>query len=101
MAEDAGMLAEALAVVGGDDHPGRFEDRTSTELVEQSAQLFIEVRDAVIVGVAGKRDIPRRDRRLVHRPPSLDHVAVAGVDGPVPRSGGSFPAGRSYGEWAS
>ena len=56
------MLAEALAVVRGDDHPGPIEDRARSELVEQSAELLVEVRDAVVVGVADEREIPRRDR---------------------------------------
>jgi hypothetical protein len=58
MTEDTGMLAEALAVVGGNDHPCRLEDCAPLQLVEQSTQFFIEVRDAVIIGVVDKRDIP-------------------------------------------
>ena len=75
VAEDAGMLAEALAVVRGDDHPGPLEDAAALELVDQPAQLLIEVRDAVVVGVADEaRSAAAESPRLVQRPPVLDQV---------------------------
>ena len=36
--EDAGMLAEALAMVRGDDHPGPFEDAATLELVDTAGR---------------------------------------------------------------
>ena len=63
MAEDAGMLAEALAVVRGDDHPGPIEDPAAAELVDQPAQLLVEIRDAVVVGVASRMRSAARKAR--------------------------------------
>ena len=47
--EHAGFFAETFAVIRGDDHPGPLENRTAIELVDQPAELLIEVRDAVVV----------------------------------------------------
>ena len=54
--EHAGMFAEALAMVGGDDYPGLFEDTAAVELVDQPAELLVQVRDAIVVAVANPRD---------------------------------------------
>ena len=67
--EHAGMLAEALAVVRGDDHPGPLENGTAIELVDQPAELLVEIRDAVVVGVAAEID-------LVRGRPVLDQAAA-------------------------
>ena len=47
------VLAEVFAVVGGDDHQRVVEQAVLVERIEKHAELFIEVRDAVVVGVAG------------------------------------------------
>ena len=57
--EHAGLFAEALAVIRGDDHPGPLENGTAIELVDQPAELLIEVRDAVVVRVANESDLVR------------------------------------------
>ena len=49
MPEDAGMLAKALAVVPGDNHPGSIENPSSLQFVDQPAELLVQVRDAVVV----------------------------------------------------
>ena len=57
--EHSGMFAEAFAVVGGDDHPGLFEDGAAVELVDEPAELLVQVRDAIIVAVAKRGSGPR------------------------------------------
>ena len=57
--EHAGVFAEALPVIGGDDHPGLLEEGTAIQLVDQEAELLVQVRDAVIVGIAGEIDLGR------------------------------------------
>ena len=54
VAEDAGMFAETLAVVRGDDQPRLLEDPASLQLVDQLPELLVEVRDAIVVGVDGE-----------------------------------------------
>ena len=92
VAEDAGMLAETLAVVRGDDQPGLLEDPAPVQLVDQLPELLIEVRDAIVVGVGGECDALGRERRLVELPPVLDQDALIVVASARPRSGGAVPA---------
>ena len=60
MEKDARLFTEALAVVRRDDQPGRFKDATALQFVDQPAQLLVQIRDAVVIGVALERDLPRR-----------------------------------------
>ena len=48
------VLAEVLAVVGRDDDQRVLEHAPAVELVEEPAELLVEVGDAVVVGVAGE-----------------------------------------------
>ena len=56
MAEDIRVFAEAFAVVGNDDQPGVFENAASVERVDQFTDLFVEIGDAVVVGVGSELD---------------------------------------------
>ena len=94
MAEDAGMLAEALAVVGGDDHPGRLQDAPAAQLVDQSAELLVEVRDAIVVGVADERDVLRRRARACPAATS----SGSGRDSAAVARAGSEPVDAQLGE---
>ena len=49
------MLAETFPVVRGDDQPGPVQDTAAPQIVEQLADLFIEVGDAIVVSIDGKR----------------------------------------------
>ena len=69
VAEDARVLAEALAVVRGDDQPGSLEDAAPVELVEQLAELLVEVGDAIVVGVDAQRQVLRAECRALSRSP--------------------------------
>ena len=55
VAEEA-VLAEVLAVVGGHDHQGVLQQPAALELVEEAAELPVEVGDATLVGVAEQVD---------------------------------------------
>ena len=55
VAENAGVLAETFPVVRGDDQPGSVQDTTLPQLVQQLPDLFIEVGDAIVVSIDGKR----------------------------------------------
>ena len=77
MEKDAGLLAEALAMVRCDDQPRRIEHAAALKLVEQQAQLFVQIRDAVVIGVAGERGLLHGERGLVHRLPLLDEIDLA------------------------
>ena len=59
MAEYAVMLSEALTVVRGDYDPRPFQYSAARQLVGQLAKLFVESGDAIVVGVAGKSNLPR------------------------------------------
>ena len=85
MAVDAGVLAEALAMVGGDDQPGPLQD-PRRPAVDQLADLLVEIGHAIVVGVDGEGHFLGRDRRLVDPPPVLDQAAAVVVDrlGPEP-----------------
>ena len=54
------MLAEALAVVGGNDHPGPLETAPAIEFVDQLTKLLVKIGDAVVVRVTGKERSARR-----------------------------------------
>ena len=55
VAENAGVLAETLAMVRGDDQPGSLQNSAAVQLVDQFPDLLIEVRDAIVISVGGKR----------------------------------------------
>ena len=57
MPEHAGVFAEAFPVIGGDDDPGPPEDGAAVQFVDQPAELLVQVRDAVVVGIAGEIDL--------------------------------------------
>ena len=71
--EDAGLFAEALAVIRGDDDPGPLEDGTTSEFIDQTAELLVEIGDTVIVRVASEMDLLRRRPPLRQHQPVLDH----------------------------
>ena len=48
------VLAEVLAVVGRDDHQRVRQQAAPVQLVEEPAELLVEVGDAVVVGVAAR-----------------------------------------------
>ena len=60
------MLAEPLAVVGGDDHQGAVEDAGLSQAGEEPAQLRVHVGDLPVVG-ARSEAVGERSRRLVGR----------------------------------
>src|SRR5262245_47957065 len=78
----APVLAEALAMVRGDDHPGPLERSEVPQIVEQQADLLIEVGDAAIVGVASEGDLLRPKRALVGAPPVLDEIPFSLISRP-------------------
>ncbi len=55
VAENAGVLAETFPVVRSDDQPGSVQNTAPPQLVQQLPDLFIEVRDAIVVSIDGKR----------------------------------------------
>ena len=57
MPEDAWMLAEAFAVVRGDDQPCTLEASAVFQLVDQTTQAFVEVGDAVVISIGGQGDL--------------------------------------------
>ena len=65
--EHAGLFAEALAMIRRDDDPGSLEDGTAIELVDQSPELLIEIRDAIVVAVAAEVDLFWEGRPLGHQ----------------------------------
>ena len=50
----AGVLAEAFAMVRGDDQPGSLQSPAVFQFVDQLAELLIEIRDAIVISVGGK-----------------------------------------------
>ena len=54
MAKGIRMLAEAFAVVGNDDQPGVFENAASVERIDQFTNLFVEIGNAVVVGIGSE-----------------------------------------------
>ena len=48
------MLAETFAVVGNDDQPGVFENAASVERIDQFTNLFVEIGNAVVVGIGSE-----------------------------------------------
>src|SRR5262249_18663582 len=58
--EHSRLFAKTLAVIRGDDHPGSLEEGTAIELVDQPAELLIEIGHAVVVGVASEIDLVLR-----------------------------------------
>ena len=48
------MVPQRFAVIGKDDHERVIEDAAASQLVEQDAQLIVEVRDAIVVRVAAR-----------------------------------------------
>ncbi len=91
MGEHARVLAEAFAVVRHDDHPGTFQVVTAIELVEQPAELLIEICDAVVVQVVNEPQLLGRDSLLVERPPVFDQSSLLAVPGPDPEAVHSLP----------
>ena len=55
------MLAEAFAVVGNDDQPGVFENAALAKRVDQFANLFVEIGNAVVVGICEAKATPEGD----------------------------------------
>ena len=76
VAENAGVLAETFAMVRGDDQPGLLQNPAPVQLVDQLAELLVEVRDAIVISVGGEGHALGRDRRLVELPPVLDQDAL-------------------------
>ena len=70
VAEDAGVLAEAFAVVRRDDQPGSLEDAAAPQLVEQLPELLVEVGDAIVIGVDDERQVGSRPGVPCPGPPS-------------------------------
>ena len=58
VAENAGVLAETFAVVRGDEQPGIVQNPAPAQLVNQPPELFIEIRDAIVIGVDGECHAP-------------------------------------------
>ena len=75
--EHAGMLAETFPVVRGDDQPGPVEDVTAVELVDQPAELLVEIRDAVVVGGANEGILAHGEPPLVDSTPVFDEIHLA------------------------
>src|SRR5262249_47311365 len=76
VAENTGVLAEALAMVGGDDQPGLFENSAPVQLVDQLPELLIEIRDAIVISVSDKCHARRRHGSLIKLPPMLNQTAL-------------------------
>ena len=100
MAEVA-MIAERFPVVRGDDHQRVVEKPLALELVEQPPELFIEEGDAIVVAVAGHRDVPYPHRVHASSPDNRTGTGNRrGVWGRIPKRP-AYPAGGTYGSWAS
>ena len=70
------MLAEVLAVVGRHDHQGLLQAAATSQLVEEPAELFVEVGEAVIIGVAHHPELSRRHRALLPDEPLQQDEAI-------------------------
>ena len=86
------MLAELLAVIGGDDHERIAEQLAPVELIEELAHSPIEGRDAVVVGIAGQLDVAFAELELVAIPVFDQHGVVAGRFGAEPEMRRRVPA---------
>ena len=58
--EHAVILAETLAMIRSDDHPRPPKYGTAFELVDQAAELLVEIRHAIVVRVTTETDLVRR-----------------------------------------
>ena len=70
VAEDAAMLAEAFAVVRGNDQPGSLENSPPGELVDQPPELLVEVGDAIVISVDGEGQVLWHETNLVQVSPA-------------------------------
>ena len=77
--EITGVLAEALAVVGDNEEPCPFTQPASIERIEQNAELLVEISDAIVIGIDGKRHARGRDRFFVEQPPLPDQEPLVWV----------------------
>ena len=66
------VLSEMLAVVGGHDDNRVAEYAAALEFHEELPELFIEVGDAVVVGVDRQLHFVGVELPLVQRPPTAD-----------------------------
>jgi hypothetical protein len=52
MPEISGVLTEAFAMIGFDDHPCSLKDETTIKFIDETAELLIEVRRTIVIQVA-------------------------------------------------
>ena len=48
------VLAQALAMIRGHDDQGPLERATTLQFVEKNTQLFVDVPDTIIIGIASQ-----------------------------------------------
>ena len=62
------VLAKLLTVVRRNDHDGVAQGPSPLQFADQLAHLLIQVCNAVVVSVAGQRDLAGRESQLVGFP---------------------------------
>src|SRR5262245_52644185 len=74
------VLAQPLAMIGGDDQESSLEHAAALQFIEQHTQLLVEIGEATIVAIADERLVARRQPRLVvERRPLFDQEGKVGL----------------------
>jgi hypothetical protein len=73
------VLAEAFAVVGGDDQESVVENALAVELIDEGAELVVEIGEAAIVTVAGEAEDGGRKAGFVDLGPVVADQAELGI----------------------
>ena len=68
------MFAQALAMVGCDNDQCSIEDATTLQVVEQRAELFIQIGQAIIISIASQVQVALGQALLVQEAPSHQDV---------------------------
>src|SRR5262249_59705452 len=81
------MVAEMLAVIRGDDHQGVVEHAPTAEFLEEDTESLVEVRDTIVIDVAGHPDVIVGQLGLLKPRPAPERQAVVAGPGPKSKSG--------------
>ena len=97
VAEYTGVLAETLAVIRDDNQPGSIQHAAPAQFVHQLADLLVEVRDAVVISIGGKRDLLRREGDRPAFLTSSQSVQTVGRRSEQTRNDVVLPSGKLVG----
>ena len=76
------VLAQVFPVVGRDNHQGAGKQAEPIEIVDEPAELLVEVGNAIIVSVEHRLDFPRCELLFIVDEPPLQDRHVGGGPGP-------------------